>query len=80
MTCNCINTINTLLKEKQNGALDTGLFGSVSGGWSERPVVRIIRQDTGNAEKRSGKAGTFAVKFCPFCGERYDAVVAGEVA
>ena len=70
MACNCIEEINLELKERQGGRMSVALFITKKG-IVDRPAIEILRCDTGNAERRSGKARRVVPSFCPFCGVAY---------
>ena len=64
MTCDCIQTVNAMLAERNTRIMLPIVFGD------QTPRVMIVTDqiETGRGKKKA--AGMFAT-FCPFCGVKY---------
>lgn len=69
--CKCIEDINAALDVH---TLDTAIVISRDlRGMTARTYTGLMRKDNGKAETRSRQPRVFGHKFCPFCGDAYDA-------
>lgn len=64
--CNCINLVNEVLKEKNACLVSTISFSANP----SRVGLMIEKYDP----KKRGRLPTVAANYCPFCGEKYQAV------
>lgn len=63
MACNCIDSVNELLKPHNSELVHTLGFGGTP--------CRTVIQTSKIASKQRGQAKAMLATFCPFCGERY---------
>lgn len=68
MTCNCIETVNAKLAERNTRLTEAIVFG---GARSKMPTIML--QTEVIEKKRGAKPTSMFLTFCPFCGEKYEA-------
>lgn len=62
MTCNCIDTVDAMLAERNTRIMLPIMLGSDQ---TPRPMIKTEQIETGRGKKKA--VGMFAT-FCPFCG------------
>lgn len=67
MTCNCIDTVNAKLADRNTRLTEAIVFGA-------RKAPTIMLQTEVVEKKRGAKPVAMFLSFCPFCGEKYEAV------
>lgn len=68
--CNCIADIESKLDGQK---VEIAIFFAKNQ-LEARPHIGLCRADTNRRENRRGKPKVLAPKFCPFCGESYEAL------